>query len=46
MVQVIRSLYANQDAKVRTEYGGTESFLIGKGSDKGVFFPVFIQPVQ
>ena len=31
MVQVIRSRFANQDAKVRTEYGDTESFSIGKG---------------
>ena len=30
MVQVIRSLYANQEANVRTEYGDTESFSIGK----------------
>ena len=30
MVQVIRSLYANQQAKVRTEYGDTGSFSIGK----------------
>ena len=27
MVQVIRSLYTNQEAKVRTEYGDTESFI-------------------
>ena len=26
MVQVIRSLYTNQEAKVRTEYGDTELF--------------------
>ena len=39
IVQVIRSLYANQEAKVRTEYGDTESFSIGKGSDKSVFPP-------
>ena len=31
MVQVIRSMYTNQEAKVRTEYGDTESFSIGKG---------------
>ena len=31
MVKVIRSLYTNQEAKVRTEYGDTESFSIGKG---------------
>ena len=30
MVQVIRSIYANQEAKVRTEYCDTESFSIGK----------------
>ena len=35
MVQVIRSLYANQEAKVRTEYGDTESFSIGKGVRQG-----------
>ena len=34
-VQVIRSLYANQEAKVRTEYGDTESFSIRKGVRKG-----------
>ena len=31
MVQVIRSLYANKEVNVRTEYGDTESFSIGKG---------------
>ena len=31
MIQVIRSQYANQEAKVRTEYGDTESFSMGKG---------------
>ena len=30
MEQVIRSLYANQEANVRTEHGDTESFSIGK----------------
>ena len=35
MVQVIRSLYAKQEAKVRTEYGDTESFSIGKGVRQG-----------
>ena len=35
LVQVIRSLYANQEAKVRTEYGDTESFSIGKGVRQG-----------
>ena len=35
MVQVIRSLYANQEAKVRTEYGDTETFSIGKGIRQG-----------
>ena len=35
MVQVIISLYANQEAKVRTEYGDTESFSIGKGVRQG-----------
>ena len=35
MVQVIRSLYANQEAKVRTEYGDTVSFSIGKGVRQG-----------
>ena len=40
MVQAIRSLYANQVAKVRTEYGDTESFSIGKGVRQGcVLFP-------
>ena len=34
-VQVIRSLYANQEAKVRTEYGDTERFSIGKGVRQG-----------
>ena len=29
MIQVIRSLYANQEAKVRIEYGDTETFSIG-----------------
>ena len=35
MVKVIRPLYANQEAKVRTEYGDTESFSIGKGVRQG-----------
>ena len=35
MVQVIRSLYINKEAKVRTEYGDTESFSIGKGVGQG-----------
>ena len=35
MVQVIRSLYVNQKAKVRTEYCDTESFSIGKGVRQG-----------
>ena len=35
MVQVIGSLYTNQEAKVRTEYGDTESFSIGKGVRQG-----------
>ena len=37
MVHVIRSLYANQEAEaeVRTEYGDTESFSIGKSVRQG-----------
>ena len=35
IAQVIRSLYATQEAKVRTEYGDTESFSIGKGVRQG-----------
>ena len=35
IVQVITSLYANQEAKVRTEYCDTESFSIGKGVRQG-----------
>ena len=35
LVQVSRSVYANQDAKVRTEYGDTERFSIGKGVRQG-----------
>ena len=35
MLLVIRSLYANQEAKVRTEYGDTESLSIGKGVRQG-----------
>ena len=35
MVQVIWSLYANQEAKVRKEYGDTEIFSIGKGDRQG-----------
>ena len=31
MIQVIRSQYANQEAKVPTEYGDTENFSMGKG---------------
>ena len=30
MVQVIRSLYSNQEAKVPIEYGDTESISTGK----------------
>ena len=39
MVQVVRSLYANQEANVRTEYGDTRAFRLGKVSDKDVFSP-------
>ena len=40
MEQVIRSLYANQEANVRTEHGDTESFSIGKCVRQGcVLFP-------
>ena len=35
MVRVIRSLHANQYAKLRTEYGDMESFSIGKGVRQG-----------
>ena len=35
MVQLIRSLYAYQEANVRTEYGDTESFSIVKGVRQG-----------
>ena len=45
MVQVIRSVYANQEAKVRTEHGDTESFSIGKGV-RVCSLLVFIEPVQ
>ena len=41
MVQVIRSLYANQVAKVRTEQNTVirRAFRLGKVSDKGVHSP-------
>ena len=41
MVQVIRSLYANQVAKVRTEQNTVirRAFRLGKVSDKGVLSP-------
>ena len=42
MVQVIISLYANQEAKVRTEYGDTESFSIGKGVRQGCVFSPYL----
>ena len=46
-LQVIKtSLYANQEAKVRTEYGDTERFSIGKGVRQGCSLPVFFQSVQ
>ena len=35
MVHVIRSLYANREAQLRTEYGETESFSIVKGVRQG-----------
>ena len=35
MNNIYRSLYTNQEAKVRTEYGDTESFSIGKGVRQG-----------
>ena len=42
MVQVIRSLYANQEAKVRTEYGDTERFAIGKGVRQGCILSPYL----
>ena len=42
MVQVIRSLYANQEAKVRTEYGDTDSFSIGKGVRQGCILSPYL----
>ena len=42
MVQVIRSLYANHEAKVRTEYGDMESFSIVKGVRQGCVVSPYI----
>ena len=33
----MKSIYAEQEANGRTEYGDAESFSIGKGVNKGVF---------
>ena len=48
MVQVIRSLYANQETNVRTEYGDTDRELFdwGRCQIRVCSLPVFIQPVQ
>ncbi|CAI9714781.1 Hypothetical predicted protein [Octopus vulgaris] len=35
LVQLIRSLYRNQEATVRTPYGDTDWFEIGKGTQQG-----------
>ncbi|GFS15887.1 retrovirus-related Pol polyprotein from type-1 retrotransposable element R2 [Elysia marginata] len=35
LVTLIRSLYVDQEAQVRTEYGNTDSFAIGKGVRQG-----------
>ena len=42
MVQVIRSLYANQEEKVRTENGDTESFSIGKCVRQGCILSPYL----
>ena len=35
LIALIRSLYANQEAAVRTEYGDTERFEVRKGVRQG-----------
>ena len=42
IVKVFRSLYANQESKVRTEYGDTESFSIGKGVRQGCVLSTYL----
>ena len=43
LVQVIRSVFANQEAKVQTEYGDTESFSIGKRVIQGCVLSTYVQ---
>ncbi len=35
-------MYANQEAKIRTEYGDTESLSIGKGVRQGCFLSPYL----
>ncbi|PIK35145.1 hypothetical protein BSL78_28030 [Apostichopus japonicus] len=42
LVHVIKSLYNEQEAKVRTEYGDTENFNIGKGVRQGCILSPYL----
>jgi hypothetical protein len=35
LIALIKSLYTNQEAAVKTEYGNTEWFEVGKGVRQG-----------
>ena len=38
LIELIKNLYANQEATVKTEYGNTDWFNKGKGVRKGVSY--------
>jgi hypothetical protein len=42
LTALIRSLYANQEAAVRTEYGDTEWFEVGKGVRQGSILSLYL----
>ena len=42
LIDVIRSLYQDQEAKVRTEFGDTDSFHIGKGVRQGCILSPYL----
>jgi len=42
LIALIKSLYANQEAAVKTEYGNTEWFEVGKGVRQGCILSPYL----